>query len=124
MCSSFYVFYLHLVYFSRISSLENPHDLLFIFLFYCIGAGITTLMSYSDGLDPYNFCRKMEKTRSSKEELDGEVFISRQSRQFSFIDNMINVLSSISTLNWRVKIYVSRQRKNINGRNGSTIFFI
>ena len=39
-------------------------------------------MTISDGLDPYLFRRRMEKTRSVKEEMDGEVFISRQSRHF------------------------------------------
>ena len=55
----------------------------FIFVYviiYCVGAAITTLMSNSDGSDPYFFRRKMEKTRSVKEEMDGEKFISRQSR--------------------------------------------
>ena len=47
---------------------------------YCVGAGITTLMSLSDGSDPYFFFRNMEKTRFVKEEMDGEVFISRKSR--------------------------------------------
>ena len=37
--------------------------------------GITTLMSFSDGLDPYFFRRKMERTRSMKEEMDEDVFI-------------------------------------------------
>ena len=44
---------------------------------YCVGAGKTTLMSTSDGLDPYFFRQKLEKTRSVKEEMDGEVFSSR-----------------------------------------------
>ena len=46
---------------------------------YSVGAGIITLMSISDGLEPYVFCRKMEKTRSMNEEVDGEVSISRLS---------------------------------------------
>ena len=50
---------------------------------YCVGAGITILMYNSDGLDPYIFRRKMERTRPMKEEMDREVFISRPSRQFS-----------------------------------------
>ena len=48
-------------------------------IIYCVGAGITTLMSISDGSDPYFFRRKMEKTRSVKEEMDREMFIPRQS---------------------------------------------
>ena len=78
---------------------------------YCVGAGITTLMSIFDGLDPYFFHRKMEKTRSKKEEFDGEVFISRQSRHYPFTVIMINVLFPICTLIWRVNNYVSRQGK-------------
>ena len=46
-------------------------------------------MSISNGLDPYTFRRKMEKTRSVKEEMDGKVFISRQSRHISFVIIMI-----------------------------------
>ena len=48
-----------------------------------VGAGITTLMSISDGYDRTLFCRKME-TRSVREEMDGRVFISRQSRHLFF----------------------------------------
>ena len=50
---------------------------------YFIAARITTLMSISDGLKPYFFRPKMENTRSMKEEMDGEVFISRQIWHFS-----------------------------------------
>ena len=81
-------------------------------------------MSISDGLDPYFFRRKMEKTRSMKEEKDGEVLISRQSRHFSCIDNLIKVLFPIFTLNRRVNNYVSRQGKSINRGNASTINII
>ena len=77
-------------------------------IIYCVGAGITTLKSDSDGLDTYFFPRKMEKTRPMKEEMDGEVFFSRQSRRFSLIDNMIKVLFPICTLDWYVNNYVSR----------------
>ena len=81
-------------------------------------------MSISDGLDPYFFRRKMEKTRSMKEEMDGEVFISGQSRHFSSPDNRIKVLLPICTLIWSVNKYVSRQGKGINRRNESTIIII
>ena len=69
---------------------------------HCVGARITTLMSISDRLDPYLFRRKMEKTLSVKEEMDGKVFDSHQSRHFPFIDNMIEVLFPICTLIWPV----------------------
>ena len=60
-------------------------SLIFVYVcIYCVGAGIFTLMSISDGSDPYFFRRKMEKTRSVKEEMDGRVFTSRQSRHLSF----------------------------------------
>ena len=42
-------------------------------------------MSISDWSDPYIFRRKMEKTRSLEEEMDGKMFISRQSRHISFV---------------------------------------
>ena len=52
--------------------------LIFVYVtIYCVGVGITTLMSISDGLEPYFFRRQMGKTRSMKEEMGGEVFISR-----------------------------------------------
>ena len=81
-------------------------------------------MSISDGVDPYFLRRKMEKTRSIKEEMDVEVFISRQSWQFSFIDNMNKVLFPICTLNWRVNNFVSRQGKGVNRGNEGTIIII
>ena len=69
-------------------------------------------MSISDGSDRNFFCRKMEKTRSVRKELDGRVFISRQSRHpNSLKNNMMKVLFPICTLTWRVNNYVSRQGK-------------
>ena len=38
-----------------------------------VGAGISTLMSIFDGLGPSIFCRKMEKARPMREEMDGKV---------------------------------------------------
>ena len=38
-----------------------------------VGAGLNTLMSISDGLDPSIFCRKMEKAHPMREETDGKV---------------------------------------------------
>ena len=66
----------------------------------------------------------MEKTRSTKEQMDGELFSFRQSRHFSFVDNMIEVLFPIYTMNWRVNTYVSRQGKGLNKRNESTVIII
>ena len=77
-----------------------------------VGAGITTLISISDGSDRTFFCRKMEKTRPVEEEMDGRVFIYRQSRHpISLINNMTKVLFPNCTLIWRVNNYVSRQGK-------------
>ena len=94
-----------------ISSYEKP---VWFFVFvntYCVGSGITTLMSISDGLDPIFFQRKMERTRSMKEKMVREVFISRQSRHFSFMDNLNKVLFPICTLNWRVNIMFPSKEK-------------
>ena len=48
------------------------------------------------------------------EEMEREVFISRLSWHFSFLDNMIKVFFPICTLKWRVNNYVSFQGKGIN----------
>ena len=37
------------------------------YFFYCVGAGISILMSFSDGLGPYIFRQKMEKTRPMRQ---------------------------------------------------------
>ena len=46
-----------------------------------------------------------------KEEMEGEVFISRQIRHYPLIDNMTKGLFLMCTLIWRVNNYVSRQEK-------------
>ena len=46
--------------------------------------------------------------------------ISRQSRQFLFVDNKNKILLFIYTLTWRVRNYVSLQGNVINRRNEST----
>ena len=71
--------------------MENLFDNLFI-LFFCVGAGIITVISISDWSDTYIFRRKMEKTRSVKEEMEGKLFISRQSRHIFFEIIMTKVL--------------------------------
>ena len=38
-----------------------------------VGAGISTLMTLSDGLGPSIFCGKMKKARPMREEVDGKV---------------------------------------------------
>ena len=78
-------------------------------------------MTISNGLDPFFLLSTDGEDASMKEELNGEVFISSQSRHFSFIDIMIKVFFFIFTLNWRVNNYVFRQGKGINSINESTI---
>ena len=107
MCTLFNVFHLFSLHFFLISPSGKPVWSFVYVIIYYIGAGMTILMSISDGLDPYFFRQRMEKTRSMKEEMDGEVFVSHQSWHFSFIDSIIKVLSPICTLNWRVNNYVS-----------------
>ena len=78
-------------------------------------------MSISDGLDPYVFMSKDGK-HAVYERINGRTGVFfRQSRHFSFVNNMIKVLFSICTLNWRVSNYVSRQAKGIYRRNEGTI---
>ena len=88
----FSVFYLILVHFSILSSDGKSFWSFVYVIIYCVGAGISTLISISDWSDPYIFRRKMEKTRSVKEEMEGKLFISRQSRHISFVIIMIKVL--------------------------------
>ena len=97
----------------------------FVYVFiYCVGAGITTLMSISDGSEPYFFCRKMEKTRSVKEEMDGKVFISRQSRHFwLWCDDLWSTFPYLF-LDLAGKQLCFPPRKGINRRNKKTVIII
>ena len=56
----------------------------FISLLKNVGVGISTLMSISDGLSPSIFCRKMEKTRPGREEMDGNFFDFPPKSNFRF----------------------------------------
>ncbi len=77
-----------------------------------VGAGINTLMSISDGLGPSTFCRKMEKARPMKEEMDGKVvYFPPESALFPLMLYFSTVLFPICTLTWRANNYVSRQEK-------------
>ena len=105
----FSVFYLILVHFLILSSYGKSFWLFVYVFIYRVGAGISTLISISDWSDPYIFRRKMGKTRSVKEEMEGKLFISRQGRHISFLFIMI-----------KINNYVSRQGKGINRRNEST----
>ena len=77
-----------------------------------VAAGINTLMSISDGLGPSVFCRKMEKARPMREEMDGKVvYFPPESALLPLMLYISTVLFPICTLAWRVNIYVSRQEK-------------
>ena len=77
-----------------------------------VGAGINTLMSISDGLGPSIFCRKMEKARQMKEEMDGKVvYFPPESALLPLMLYFSTVLFPICTLTWRANNYVSRQEK-------------
>ena len=91
-CDYFSVFYLILLHFSILSSYGKSFWSFVYVIIYCVGAGIVTLISISDWSDTYIFRRKMEKTRSVKEEMEGKLFISRQSRHISFVIIMIKLL--------------------------------
>ena len=82
------------------------------------------MMSISNGSDPYFFCRKMEKSRSVREEMDGKVFISRQSRHlFPLINIMIQVLFPYLYLDLACKQLCFPPRKGIKRRSKSTIIY-
>ena len=77
-----------------------------------VGAGINTLMSISDGLGPSIFCRKMEKARPMREEMDGKaVYFPPESALLPLMLYLSTVLFPICTLTWRANNYVSRQEK-------------
>ena len=58
----------------------------------CVDAGITTLMSISDGLGPSISCQKMEKARPMRKGMDGKVVCLRPGSAFqlSLISNVSN----------------------------------
>ena len=77
-----------------------------------VGAGIGTLMSISDGLGPSIFCRKMEKARPMREEMDGKVvYFPPESALLPLMLYFSTVLFPICTLTWCVNNYVSRREK-------------
>ena len=77
-----------------------------------VGAGINTLMSISDGLGPSIFCRKLEKARPVREEMDGKVVcFPPESALSPLLPYFSTVLFPSCTLTWRVNNYVSRREK-------------
>ena len=86
--------------------------LIFVYVFiYCVGAGITNLMSISDGSDRTFFCRKKGRGPCREKWTEGCLFPARVGILFPLIDIMIKVLFPTCTLIWRVNNYVSRQGK-------------
>ena len=72
-------------------------------------------------IGPYLFLSQDGKDAVREGKMDGEVFISRQSRHlFNLINNMIKVLFPVCTLIWRVKKSFP-PRKSLNRRDESTI---
>ena len=105
------VLYLILVHFLLLFYYGNSFwSFVYVFIC-CVGAGISTLMSISDGIDPYRFRRTIEKTRSMKEEMDGKVFISGQSRHISFVIFLIKVLFPTLNLDLACKQFCLPPRK-------------
>ena len=75
-------------------------------------------MSIADGLEPSIFCRKMEKARPMREEMDGNVvFFPARVGILSLMLYLSKELFPICTLTWRVNNYVSPPGKGINRRN-------
>ena len=69
-------------------------------------------MSISDGLGPSIFCRKMEKARPMRKEVDGKVvYFPPESALLPLMLYFSTVLFPICTLTWRANNYVSRREK-------------
>ena len=62
----------------------------------------------------------MEKMRPVKEEMDREVFSSRQSRHISFVNELNRVLFTSLYHYWRTNNFGNGKRKGIKKRNYST----
>ena len=107
----FIVFYLILVHFLILSSYGKTFSSFVYVIIYWVGAGTSTSMSISDGLDPYIFRRIMEKTRSVKEKMDGMVFISRQNRHISFVIMLKVIFPNLCLELARKKICFSPAKK-------------
>ena len=72
-------------------------------------------MSISDGMNPYIFRRKMEKTLSLKEKMEGRnVYFPPESAYF--FCNSYDQSTFPYFVPWHVNNYVSGQKKGINKR--------
>ena len=79
--------------------MENPFGFLFVII-YCVGAGITTLMSISDGFDP-QFLWSKDGEDAVCERRSGRkgVYLPPESAVSAFIVNMTIILFPLCTLN-------------------------
>ena len=107
----FSLFYLILTHFSLLYFYGKSFWSFVYFNIHCVVAGVGTLLSISDWSDPYIFHQKMEKMQSVKEEMDGGVFVSRQSQHPSFVIFMIEELFSTLYLDLACKKVCFRPRK-------------
>ena len=71
------------IFFHLYYSIHSLYGNIFDLFLYYVGAGITTLMSISDGSDHTFFLSKDGKDAVREGKMDGRVFISRQSRHLS-----------------------------------------
>ena len=73
-------------------------DILVYTSIYCVGAGLSILISFSDGLVSYVFRRKLEKVQPVREEMDGKVFFHAKVGISPVIVILIEVFFPICTL--------------------------
>ena len=85
-----------------------------------VGAGINTLMSISDGLGSSIFCRKMEKTRSMREEMDGKVVYFPPESALLPLMLYFSTVLFLFVLDLACKQLCFTPGKSINRRNEST----
>ena len=85
------------------------------------GAGINTLMSISDALGSSTFCRKMEKTRPMREEMDRKVvFFPARVGTFTLDAILFDSTFPYLYFDLACKQLCFPPGKNINRRNEST----
>ena len=104
--------------------MENLFDLVLMLIFIVSAWKKPLLCPFLTDWTRTFFCRKIKKSPSMKEEMDGEVYISRQSRHLSFIDDMIEILFPNFTFKWSVNNYVSCQGKSMIRKKESTNIII
>ena len=85
--------------------------------------GISTLMSISDGLDPYILLSKDGKDAVYERRIGQKGGYFPPELAFCSVNNL-TVLFPILSLDWRVNNFVSRQGKGMNRRSESTIIII